>query len=68
MENLDKQIKNYLNLGFHKYLDLSEQEYINSFPTKIIQPVEYKGIFDYPVLVETRVQYHRSSCLCYPIS
>ena len=46
---LDKQIKNYLNLGFHKYLDLSEQEYINSFPTTIIQPVEYKGIFDYPV-------------------
>jgi len=55
MENLDKQIKNYLNLGFHKYLDLSEQEYINSFPTTVIQPVEYKGIFDYPVLVETRI-------------
>ncbi|NOU20139.1 MAG: hypothetical protein HOO91_21490 [Bacteroidales bacterium] len=55
MTILDEQIKNCLNLGFHKHLGLSEQEYKDSFRTKAIQPVEYKGIFDYPVLVETRI-------------
>jgi len=52
---LDKQIEKYLNLGFHKYLNLSEQEYRDTFPAKIIQPVKYEGIFDYPVLIETRI-------------
>lgn len=52
---LEQQIKNYISFGFHKYLKMTETEYMNSVSANVIQPEEYKGIFDLPVFVEARI-------------
>lgn len=50
-----KQSNRLIELGFHKALGLSEEEYRNSLPTFEPQPKEYKGVFDLQVLVDPRV-------------
>ncbi|MDP2038072.1 MAG: hypothetical protein Q8L04_11865 [Ignavibacteria bacterium] len=52
---VESQIKNYISYGFHKYLGMTETEYMNSVSVNVIQPEKYHGIFDYPVIVETRI-------------
>jgi len=51
----ERQVKGYFKLGFHKELNLSEEEYRDSLPKFTPQPEAYKGRFDIPVLVETRI-------------
>ena len=58
MKNLitiESQIKNYISFGFHKFLGMTETDYINSISVNVIQPKKYQGLFDCPVFVETRI-------------
>lgn len=48
-------INAYIKLGFHRILKLGEKEYAGSFPKFSPQPETYKGRFDTPILVETRI-------------
>lgn len=52
---LKRQAKRYVELGYHKELGLTEQEYLESLPKFFTQPERYKGRFDTPLLVETRI-------------
>ncbi|MBI3125098.1 MAG: hypothetical protein HYZ10_11910 [Ignavibacteriales bacterium] len=52
---IENQIKNYISNGFHKYLGMNKAEYMNSVSVNVSQPENYQGIFDSPVLVETRI-------------
>ena len=52
---IENQIKNFISYGFHKYLGMTETEYMNSVSVNVIQPEKYQGIFDYPFFVETRI-------------
>ncbi|KAF0139965.1 MAG: hypothetical protein FD122_2866 [Stygiobacter sp.] len=52
---IENQIKNYISYGFHKYLGMTETEYMNSVSVNVSQPEKYQGIFDYPFFVETRI-------------
>jgi hypothetical protein len=52
---LKQQAKRYMELGFHRELGLTEQEYLESLPKFFTQPESYKGRFDTPLLVETRI-------------
>lgn len=55
-----RQAQKYLKLGFHKELrGLSEQEYLDSLPKFGPQPENFKGRFDIPVIVETRISVER---------
>ena len=52
---VESQIKNYISYGFHKYLGMTETEYMNSVSVNVIQPEKYQGLFDYLIFVETRI-------------
>ena len=52
---IENQIKNYISQGYHKYLNMTEIQYKDSVSANVIQPEEYKGVFDLPVFVETRI-------------
>lgn len=54
-----KQAKKYIKLGFHKELDLSKEDYLNSLPKFEPQPENFKGRFDIPLIVETRIPIKR---------
>lgn len=56
---LKRQTKKYIELGFHKELGFTEQEYLESLPKFFTQPESYKGRFDTPLLVETRISIAR---------
>jgi hypothetical protein len=49
------QADRYVKLGFHRELDMSQEDYLASLPRFEPQPEAYKGRFDIPVLVETRI-------------
>lgn len=51
----NRQVDKFVELGFHNVLKLSEEKYRESLPKFEAQPEEYKGRFDVPVLVETRI-------------
>lgn len=52
---LKRQAKKYVDLGFHKELNLTEQEYFNSLPKSFPQSMSGRGRFEKPILVETRI-------------
>lgn len=54
-----RQAQKYIKLGFHKELGLSEQEYLDSLPKFGPQPENFKGRFDIPIMVETRISVKR---------
>lgn len=56
-----KQVNKYVKLGFHKELNLSKEEYRDSLPKFTSRPEAYKGRFDIPVLVETRITVKRQA-------
>jgi hypothetical protein len=47
----------YVELGFHEHLGLADDDYISSFPDIGVQPTQYRGRFDVPLLVETRIDW-----------
>lgn len=61
--NLDpewsRQIQRFIELGFHKELNLSEREYLDSLPKFGPQPEQFQGRFNIPVVVETRIPVKR---------
>ena len=54
-----RQTRKYIKLGFHKELNLSKKEYLDSLPKFGPQPENFKGRFDIPVMVETRISVER---------
>jgi hypothetical protein len=58
-----RQVGIFIKLGFHKELGLKEREYRDSLPMFTHQPEEFRGKFDYPVLVETRIPLERQCAL-----
>lgn len=50
-----RQANRFITLRFHQYLTLSEQDYLDSLPQFTLQPEQFKGRFDIPLLVETRI-------------
>lgn len=51
-----EQIGNYIHLGFHSWLGLSETEYVKSMPNNIlVRPDRTLERFKFPVVVETRI-------------
>ncbi len=58
-----RQAQKFVELGFHKELCLSEPEYLASLPKFEPQPENFRGRFDIPVLVETRIAPSRQSKL-----
>ena len=55
----ERQVKRLLGLGFHEELGMTEAAYRNSIPEFLPQPEEYKGRFDIPLIVETRIPLKR---------
>lgn len=55
------QSQKYIGLGFHTELGLKEQEYIVSLPRFEDQPENFRGRFDLPVIVETRISPQRQA-------
>nr|AQS34449.1 hypothetical protein [uncultured bacterium] len=51
----ERHASRYVELGFHKVLELSERKYRESLPRFGPQPESFKGRFDIPRLVETRI-------------
>lgn len=63
-----RQSQKFLELGFHKeigYPDTDEgrQAYLDSLPKFEVQPKEYRGRFDLPLLVETRIPWTKQAQL-----
>ena len=50
-----RQSQRYIDFGFHTKLGLTEEEYLDSLPKFEPQPEAFKGRFDIPVIVETRI-------------
>lgn len=50
-----RQAQKLIDLGFHRDLGLSEETYLLSLPKFESQPEAFRGRFDIPVLVETRI-------------
>jgi len=47
----------YLELGFHRRLGMSEDDYKRSMPALSARPASYAGRFEVPLLVETRIDW-----------
>lgn len=56
-----RQTQGFIELGFHTELGLSEEKYLESLPRFEPQPEQFKGRFDIPVIVETRIPVKRQS-------
>ncbi len=54
-----RQIRKFIAFGFHQELGLPEQGYLDSLPKFEPQPGNFRGRFDIPVLVETRISVKR---------
>lgn len=50
-----RQANRYIELGFHRMLEVSEDEYLTSLPRLGAQPRRFAGRFDVPVIVERRI-------------
>lgn len=59
----ERQAERYLELGFHIKLGLSREDYLASLPRFKPQPEIFRGRFDVPVLVETRIAPSRQAKL-----
>ena len=51
----------YVSLGFHTELGLTEEEYLESLPKFEEQPENFRGRFNIPVIVETRISPQRQA-------
>lgn len=56
-----RQASNYIKLGYHTELGLTEQAYLASLPKFEPQPEEYEGNFDRPLLVEKRIPWEKQA-------
>ena len=56
-----RQAFNYVEHGYHTELGLTEEAYLASLPKFEPQPEEYRGKFDVPLLVETRIPWPRQA-------
>lgn len=56
-----RQARRYVKLGFHTELGLSPEDYLASLPKFEPQPESFRGRFDIPVLVETRIALFRQA-------
>ncbi len=54
-----EQTQGFIELGFHKELNLSEEGYRDSLPKFGAQPEQFRWRFDTPVVVETRIPVKR---------
>jgi len=54
-----RQAQRLIQLGFHRELGLSKKEYLASLSKFGPQPEAFKGRFDIPILVETRIPIER---------
>lgn len=59
------QCRKYIDLGFHRALGMTEEEYVESMPKFEFQTDPFKGRFDIPVLVETRIPLKQTANLAY---
>lgn len=59
----ERQTERYVELGFHKELGLTGEEYLVSLPQFEPQPKTFAGRFDIPLLVETRIPPSRQAQL-----
>lgn len=57
-----RQVDVYLALGFHTALHFTEEQYVRTLPKFEPQPEEYRGRFDMPMLIETRL-FWRNQCV-----
>lgn len=48
-----------VELGFHKVLGMTEQDYRDSLPNFQSQPIDFKHRFDIPILVDPRISLRR---------
>ncbi|NOU46192.1 MAG: hypothetical protein HOO86_03930 [Bacteroidales bacterium] len=57
---IQNQINRLINLGFPKLLNVTDQEYLNSFSI-VGEPSfdEYKNLFDIPVIVDPRIPFEK---------
>lgn len=58
-----RQANRYVELGFHDELNMNAEDYLDSLPKFKPQPEAYKGRFDTPLLVETRIDIYRQYAL-----
>lgn len=49
------QMQRYFNSGGADLLKLSEKQYRERFPNPAVQPLEYRGVFDNPLVVDPAV-------------
>ncbi|MCL5439178.1 MAG: hypothetical protein M1268_04320 [Patescibacteria group bacterium] len=56
-----RRAERYIELGFHKELGLSKKDYLASLPKFELQPESFRGRFDIPILVETRIKSQRQA-------
>lgn len=54
-----KQSHRFIKLGFHIERGLTEDAYLESLPRFSSQPEQFKGRFDIPILVETKIPVKR---------
>lgn len=55
------QTQRYIELGFHREIGLSAEDYLSSLPKFEPQPKSFTGRFDIPILVETRIAPQRQA-------
>ncbi|WP_236794761.1 hypothetical protein [Amycolatopsis sp. GM8] len=53
----------YVTFGYHTELGLSAEEYLRSLPRLLPQPAAYRGRFDIPLVIETRIPWARQAAL-----
>lgn len=58
-----RQSSNFVNLGYHRELGLTEEKYLASLPKFEPRPEEYQGRFDAPMLIETRIPWEKQAQL-----
>ena len=58
-----RQASKYIRFGFHRALNLTEEDYLASLPRFEPQPEEYRDRFNVPLLVETRIPWEKQAQL-----
>jgi len=60
-EEWQRQSARFVELGYHTELKIKDGEYLDSLPRFGTQPEEYKGRFDLPLIVETRIPWPKQA-------
>lgn len=53
----------FVRCGYHHELGMAEQDYLATLPRLGLQPPQYRGRFDVPLVVETRIPWERQAAL-----